>query len=32
MTTYPAGTFKALDPFCNVIEQGLAGLVDGGQS
>jgi ketosteroid isomerase-like protein len=30
MTTYPAGTFQALDPFFNVIAQGLTGLVDGG--
>ena len=30
MATYPPGTFEALEPFCNVIEQGLAGLVEGG--
>jgi ketosteroid isomerase-like protein len=31
MATYPADAFEALDPFFNVIAQGLAGLVDGGQ-
>jgi ketosteroid isomerase-like protein len=31
MTVYPADAFEALVPFFNVIEQGLAGLVDGGQ-
>jgi ketosteroid isomerase-like protein len=29
MTTYPADAFQALEPFFQVIEQGLAGLVDG---
>jgi hypothetical protein len=28
-TIYPDGAFKALDPFFNVIQQGLAGFVDG---
>jgi len=30
-TIYPDGTFKALDPFFNVIQQGLTGFVDGEQ-
>ena len=30
-TIYPDGAFKALDPFFNVIQQGLAGFVDGEQ-
>jgi ketosteroid isomerase-like protein len=29
MTTYPNETFKALDPFFNVIQRGLTDLVDG---
>jgi hypothetical protein len=28
-TIYPDGTFKALDPFFNVIQQGRTGFVDG---
>jgi uncharacterized protein len=31
MTKYSDGAFKALDPFFNVIQQGLIGLVDGEQ-
>jgi ketosteroid isomerase-like protein len=30
-TIYPDGTFKALDPFFKVIQQGLTGFVDGEQ-
>ena len=30
-TIYPDGTFKAIDPFFNVIQQGLTGFVDGEQ-